>query len=101
MRKLTVATISFAAGPALAPAAAANTGAGWFARSSGTFAVPVPLQQSSSSDSNYSGACVPVASDVDCAGGRGTGPAYVSGPVSVVGDDINGLDRDGNGVACE
>ncbi|MCV7154573.1 excalibur domain-containing protein [Mycolicibacterium pyrenivorans] len=101
MRKLTVVTIGFAAGLALAPAAAANTGDGWVAQSSGPYAVPAPLQQSSSCDSNYSGACVPIASDVDCAGGSGNGPAYVSGPVTVVGDDIYGLDRDGNGVACE
>lgn len=52
-------------------------------------------------DANYEGACVPIASDVDCAGGSGNGPAYVEGPVYVVGADIYGLDRDGNGVACE
>lgn len=54
-----------------------------------------------SCDPNYEGACVPIASDVDCAGGSGNGPAYVRGPVYVVGDDIYGLDRDGDGVACE
>jgi hypothetical protein len=52
-------------------------------------------------DPNYSGACVPIASDVDCAGGSGNGPAYVDGPVHVVGSDIYGLDRDGDGVACD
>lgn len=52
-------------------------------------------------DPNYSGACVPVASDVDCAGGNGNGPAYVSGPVFVIGRDIYKLDRDGDGKACE
>ncbi|MEO9325709.1 G5 domain-containing protein [Nocardioides sp. C4-1] len=52
-------------------------------------------------DPNYSGACVPIASDVDCAGGSGNGPAYVDGPVYVVGDDIYGLDSDGDGVGCE
>jgi hypothetical protein len=40
-------------------------------------------------------------SDVDCAGGSGNGPAYVRGPVYVVGPDVYGLDRDGDGVACE
>jgi hypothetical protein len=50
---------------------------------------------------NYAGACVPVAFDVDCAGGKGNGPAYVEGPVFVIGQDIYGLDRDGDGVACE
>ncbi|ROS62648.1 surface rod structure-forming protein G [Frigoribacterium sp. PhB160] len=52
-------------------------------------------------DSNYAGACVPIASDVDCDGGSGNGPAYVRGPVSVVGSDIYDLDRDGDGVACD
>jgi uncharacterized protein YabE (DUF348 family) len=52
-------------------------------------------------DPNYSGACVPVASDADCAGGGGDGPAYVRGPVRVVGRDIYGLDWDGDGVGCE
>ena len=52
-------------------------------------------------DPNYSGACVPIASDVDCAGGSGNGPAYVRGPVQVIGSDIYDLDRDGDGVACE
>ncbi len=51
-------------------------------------------------DPNYSG-CVPIASDVDCAGGSGNGPAYVSGPVYVTGSDIYGLDRNGDGVGCE
>lgn len=51
-------------------------------------------------DPNYSG-CVPIASDVDCAGGSGNGPAYVSGPVHVTGTDIYDLDRDGDGVACD
>jgi hypothetical protein len=52
-------------------------------------------------DVNYGGVCVPVASDVDCAGGSGNGPAYVEGPVYIIGSDIYGLDRDGDGVACE
>lgn len=64
-------------------------------------AAPVPQQQGSDCDPNYSGACVPIASDVDCAGGSGNGPEYVSGPVYVVGDDIYELDREGDGVACE
>ena len=62
---------------------------------------PAAGAQKGSCDDNYSGACVPVASDVDCEGGSGNGPAYVSGPVTVVGNDIYGLDRDGNGVGCE
>jgi hypothetical protein len=49
---------------------------------------------------NYSG-CVPIASDVDCAGGSGNGPAYVRGPVEVIGIDVYDLDRDGDGIGCE
>jgi hypothetical protein len=62
------------------------------------FLAPAPV---SDCDPNYAGACVPIASDVDCAGGSGNGPAYVDGPVNVVGSDIYGLDRDGNGVGCD
>lgn len=51
-------------------------------------------------DPNYR-PCVPIASDVDCAGGSGNGPAYVDGPVYVIGDDIYDLDRDGDGVGCD
>jgi hypothetical protein len=52
-------------------------------------------------DPNYAWACVPIASDVDCAGGSGNGPAYVQGPVKVIGTDIYDLDRDGDGIGCE
>jgi hypothetical protein len=45
--------------------------------------------------------CVPVASDVDCAGGSGDGPAYVRGPVRVTGSDPYDLDRDRDGIACD
>ncbi|WP_276716926.1 excalibur calcium-binding domain-containing protein [Pseudooceanicola nitratireducens] len=38
---------------------------------------------------------------MDCAGGSRNGPAYVRGPVRVVGRDIYKLDRDGDGIACE
>jgi hypothetical protein len=51
-------------------------------------------------DPNYGG-CVPIASDVDCAGGSGNGPAYVRGPVDVIGTDIYKLDADHDGVGCE
>lgn len=69
----------------------------------GTYVKPVApkVQTASNCDPNYSGVCVPVASDVDCAGGSGNGPAYVSGPVNIVGRDIYDLDRDGDGVGCE
>ncbi|MEU8153929.1 G5 domain-containing protein [Micromonospora sp. NPDC048986] len=63
-------------------------------------AVGTKKPQSSKCDPNYSG-CVPIASDVDCAGGSGNGPAYVSGPIRVIGNDIYDLDRDGDGIACD
>ncbi|MCE7011114.1 hypothetical protein LWC34_51170 [Kibdelosporangium philippinense] len=50
-------------------------------------------------DPNYSG-CVPIAEDVDCAG-KGNGPAYVDGPVRVIGTDIYGLDNNNDGIGCE
>jgi len=62
-----------------------------------TYTAPAP--STSNCDPNYSG-CVPIASDVDCAGGSGNGPAY-TGMVRVIGVDIYGLDRDGDGVGCE
>ncbi|TDB96676.1 G5 domain-containing protein [Actinomadura sp. 7K534] len=63
--------------------------------------IAVGTKRARSCDPNYSGACVPIASDVDCAGGSGNGPAYVRGPVRIIGSDIYDLDRDGDGVACE
>jgi hypothetical protein len=44
---------------------------------------------------------VPTAADVDCAGGSGNGPAFVAGPVRVIGRDVYGLDADGDGIGCE
>ena len=44
--------------------------------------------------------CLPPASDYDCAGGSGDGPAY-TGTVTVTGSDPYGLDADGDGVGCE
>lgn len=67
----------------------------------GSRVAPAPQPVESACDSNYSGACVPIASDVDCAGGSGNGPAYVSGPVFVIGSDVYDLDRDGDGIACD
>jgi hypothetical protein len=87
MGRLSVLTIGFVLGVAFAPAANAVP--------------PAPQQQGSNCDSNYEGACVPIASDVDCEGGGGNGPAYVQGPVTVVGKDIYKLDQDGNGTGCE
>jgi hypothetical protein len=62
---------------------------------------PAAPPAASGCDPNYSG-CVPIASDVDCAGGSGNGPAYVKGPVRVIGSDIYGLDgKDNDGIGCE
>lgn len=44
--------------------------------------------------------CLAPASDYDCAGGSGDGPAY-TGPVRVIGSDPYGLDSDGDGWGCE
>jgi len=74
----------------------ANNNSGKVERSA---SVPRPAT-ASECDPNYSG-CVPIASDVDCAGGRGNGPAYVKGPVRVIGKDIYGLDKDHDGIGCE
>jgi hypothetical protein len=45
--------------------------------------------------------CIPEGPDVDCQGGRGDGPRYISGPVFVTGSDPYGLDRDHDGIGCE
>ena len=47
--------------------------------------------------------CIPPGDDVDCSGGSGNGPRYVTGPVSVdpgQGDPYD-LDRDSDGIGCE
>jgi hypothetical protein len=61
---------------------------------------PAPAPPTRQCDPNYSG-CVPIDSDVDCSGGSGNGPSYVSGPVRVIGSDIYGLDNDNDGIGCE
>lgn len=66
----------------------------------GTYVTPAAVATGSNCNVNYSG-CVPNDSDVDCAGGSGNGPSYVTGPIRVTGTDVYGLDRDGNGVGCE
>ncbi|MGW3770000.1 G5 domain-containing protein [Actinomadura verrucosospora] len=66
-----------------------------------TRVIAVGTKQARRCDPNYTGACVPIAGDVDCAGGSGDGPGYVAGPVRVVGSDIYDLDRDGDGIACD
>jgi len=49
---------------------------------------------------SYSGCLKINASDYDCAGGSGNGP-YYTGKVRVIGPDVFGLDRDGDGWGCE
>ena len=65
-----------------------------------TRVIAVGTKESPHCDPNYS-PCVPIASDVDCAGGSGNGPAYVQGPVRVIGTDIYRLDADGDGIGCD
>lgn len=72
----------------------------------GTYVAPPPppppaAPASNGCDPNYADACVPIASDVDCAWGSGNGPAYFDGVARVVGVDVYDLDRDGDGYACE
>jgi hypothetical protein len=56
---------------------------------------------SSDCDPNYEGECLdPAMSDYDCEDGSGDGPGFI-GEVEVVGDDHYGLDRDGDGIACD
>jgi resuscitation-promoting factor RpfB len=81
------------------PAAAAAKPSPSASPSSTTSAAPKAA--SSGCDPNYAGACVPIASDVDCSSGKGDGPAYVVGPVRVIGKDIYKLDADGDGIGCE
>lgn len=63
-------------------------------------APPPPAAAPGDCDPNYADACVPIADDVDCAGGKGNGPAYFDGVARVVGRDIYKLDGDGDGWAC-
>jgi len=65
-----------------------------------TVAPPAPRSTPAATcDPNYRGACVPVAKDVDCTG-MGNGPAFVTGPVQVVGTDVYRLDPNKDGVGC-
>src|SRR5688572_234957 len=87
--------------PAKSSAQAASTSTSTTPTSSTTTATETPVETeapiepaapagsaSSSCDSNYSGACVPIASDVDCGSGSGNGPSYLYGTATVVGSDI-------------
>lgn len=63
---------------------------------------PVPEAEPEPSDycdPNY-GDCVPAADDVDCEDEDGDGPAYVAGPVEIIGTDVYDLDPDDDGIGC-
>lgn len=65
-------------------------------------AAPPPAEEADGCHPSYEGACLPFASDVDCAGGSGNGPEYTAAKnIRVVGPDAYDLDRDGNGLGCE
>ena len=68
-----------------------------------TIVVAKPAPETSGGTSNctpgYS-PCLPPASDYDCSGGSGDGPAY-TGFVRVTGSDPYGLDADNDGYGCE
>ena len=91
-----------AAAVAAAPVAAAPVVAAPTTRA--TVAVtPTTVAGSSGCHPSYAGACVPTGfSDVDCGGGSGNGPGYISAKnFQVVGPDVYDLDADGDGIACE
>ncbi len=44
--------------------------------------------------------CIAPGPDVDCEGGGGDGPRFVSGPVRVTGSDPYALDGNGDGLGC-
>jgi resuscitation-promoting factor RpfB len=62
-------------------------------------AKPAPQPSNNNCTPGYS-PCLPPASDYDCAGGSGDGPAY-TGFVRVTGSDPYGLDSDNDGFGCE
>ncbi|MDF2991419.1 MAG: hypothetical protein K0S37_1933 [Microbacterium sp.] len=62
---------------------------------------PPPAPVDNGCHPSYEGACVPFADDVDCEGGSGNGPAYIQGPLRVVGPDVYDLERDDDGIACD
>ncbi len=89
---------TFCASPAII-LVVSSAGAQW--SEPGDFAQTLPAPVASDCDPHYAGHCVPIDSDVDCAGGKGNGPSFVPGPFRYEGSDPYGLDRDGDGIACE
>ena len=80
-----------------------TTSATTIATTTTVFVPPPPTTAPTSGCTPGYSPCIPPGGDVDCAGGSGNGPRYVSGPVQV--DHAHGdpydLDRDGDGVGCE
>jgi resuscitation-promoting factor RpfB len=60
-----------------------------------------PNIESAGYDSDNSSTCVPIASDVDCTGGKGNSREYVHGPLYAIGTDIYDPDRDGDDIGRE
>lgn len=60
---------------------------------------PAPAPAAQNCHSSYD-PCLPIVSDVDCAGGSGNGPVY-TGRVRVIGPDEYGLDYDNDGIGCD
>jgi hypothetical protein len=96
-----IAKAALVGNPARSSSTAAPTSATTVTAASSGASVAGAVAAASDCDSNYSGACVPIASDVDCLGGTGDGPEYVQGPVQVIGEDRYGLDDDGDGTGCD
>jgi micrococcal nuclease len=71
-----------------------------FATTTTTVAPATTTAPESDCHPSYTGACVPIVSDVDCKGGSGNGPEYV-GRVNVVGPDDYDLDNDDDGIGCD
>ena len=71
----------------------------------GTYVAPAPpvaKAPATQCDPNYKPCLVyHGGADYDCASGSGNGPYYATGPIYVIGTDVYGLDRNGDGVACE
>ena len=81
---------------------ALSEGRGLWAATPTSYPTSPPPPAQSECHPSYEGVCLKVGiGDYDCAGGSGNGPNYVEGPFRVVGYDEFGLDREGDGLACE
>ncbi|MEV0126898.1 hypothetical protein AB0H83_00290 [Dactylosporangium sp. NPDC050688] len=95
------ATPASTAPPTSGPPAATKTTGAAKAPTTRPPATKATTKPAGNCNPNYS-PCVPNDPvDVDCKGGGGNGPSYVQGPVRVIGQDVYGLDKDGDGIGCE